>query len=61
MVSPLTMQYLSSKDHRRVSASMRKAAEVQVKRRRQAFHLDRVTLEEQLVEEVGETYGSGQF
>ena len=41
---------LSSKDHHRVSASVMKA-EVQVKKRRQALHLDRVTLEEQQVEE----------
>ena len=36
-------------------------AEVQVKRRRQALHLDRVTLEEQQVDEEGETYGAGRF
>ncbi len=59
-VSPLTMQYLSSKDHRRVSASMVKA-EVQVKRRRQVLHLDRVTLEEELVEEEGEMLVLGDF
>ena len=57
-VSPLTMQYLSFKDHHRVSASGMKA-EVQVKRRRQALHLDRVTLEEEQVKEEGETYGAG--
>ena len=59
-VSSLIMQYLSSKDHHRVSASVMKV-EVQVKRRRQALHLDRVTLEEQQVEEEGETYGAGRF
>ena len=58
--SPLTMQYLSSKDHHRVSTSVMKA-EVQVKRRRQALHLDRMTLEEQQVEEEGEMYVAGRF
>ena len=60
IISPLTMQYLSSKDHHRVSASVMKA-EVQVKRRRQALHLDRVTLAEQQVEKEGETYGAERF
>ena len=59
-VFPLTMRYLSSKDHHRVSASVMKA-EVQVKRRRQTLHLDGMTLEEELVEEEGETYGAGRF
>ena len=54
------MQYLSYKDHHRVSASVMKA-EVQVKRRRQALHMDRMTLEEQQVEEEGEMYGAGRF
>ena len=54
------MQYLSYKDHHRVSASVMKA-EVQVKRRRQALHLDRMTLEEQQVEEEGEMYVAGRF
>ena len=44
-VSPLMRQYLSDKDHHRVSASVMKA-EVQVKRRKQALHLDRVALAE---------------
>ena len=57
-VSPLTMH--SSKDHHRVSASVMKA-EVQVKRRRLAVHQDRVILEEQQVEDEGETYGAGRF
>ena len=47
-VSPPTRQYLSDKDHHRVSASVMKA-EAQVKRRRQAEHLDRVALAEQQV------------
>ena len=59
-VSPLTVQYLSSKDHHRVSASVM-MAEVQVKRRRQALHRDRETLEEQQVEEERETYSAGRF
>ena len=54
-VSPLMRQNPSDKDHHRVSASVMKA-EVQVKRRRQALHLDRVALAEQQ-----ETYGSGMF
>ena len=45
-VSPPTRQYLSDKDHHRVSASVMKV-EAQVKRRRQAQHLDRVALAEQ--------------
>ena len=64
-VSPPTRQYLSDKDHHRVSASVMKA-EAQVKRRWQAQHLDRVALAEQQVAEQqvaeeGETYGSGRF
>ena len=59
-VSPLTRQNLSDKDHHSVSASVMKA-EAQVKRRRQALHLDRVALEEQQVAEEGETYSSGRF
>ena len=59
-VSPPTRQYLSDKDHHRVSASVMKA-EVQVKKRWQAQHLDRVALAEQQVAEEGETYGSGRF
>ena len=59
-VSPPMRQYLSDKDHHRVSASVMKA-EVQVKRRWQAQHLDRVALAEQQVAEEGETYGSGRF
>ena len=59
-ISPLTRQYLSDKDYHRVWAFVVKA-EVQVKRRRQALHLDRVTLAEQQVAEEGETYGSGRF
>ena len=54
------MQYLSYKDHHWVSASVMKA-EVQVKRRRQALHLDRMTLKEQQVEEEGEMYVAGRF
>ena len=54
-VSPLTRQYLSDKDHHRVSASVMKA-EAQVKRRRH-----RVALAEQQVAEEVETYGSGRF
>ena len=53
-------QYLSDKDHHRVSASVMKV-EAQVKRRRQALHLDRVALAELQVAEEGETYGSGRF
>ena len=53
-------QYLSDKDHHRVSASVMKAV-VQVKRRWQAQHLDRVELADQQVVEEGETYGSGRF
>ena len=60
IVSPLTRQYLSDKDHQRVSASVMKA-EALVKRKRQALHLDRVALEEQQVAEEGKTYGSGRF
>ena len=54
-VSPPMRKYLSDKDHHRVSASVMKV-EAQVKRRRQAQHLDRVALAEE-----GETYGSGRF
>ena len=43
-VSPLMRQHLSDKDHHCVSASVMKA-EAQVKRRRQALHLDKVVLE----------------
>ena len=43
-----------------MSASMIKA-EVQAKRRRQALHQDRVTLEEQQVDGEGETCGAGRF
>ena len=43
-------QYLSDKDHHRVSASVMKA-EVPVKRKKQDLYLDRVTLEEQQVAE----------
>ena len=60
MFSPLTRQYLSDKDHHSVSATVMKA-EAQVKRRRQAQHLDRVALAEQQVAEEGEIYGSGRF
>ena len=59
-VSLLTRQYLSDKDHHRVSSSVMKA-EAQVKWRRQALHLDRVVLEEQQVVKEGVTYGSGRF
>ena len=59
-VSPPTRQYLSDKDHHRVSASVMKV-EAQVKRRRQAQHLDKVVLAEQQVVEEGETYGAGGF
>ena len=55
IVSSPTRQYLSDKDHHRVSASVMKA-EAQVKRRWQAQHLDRVALAEE-----GETYGYGRF
>ena len=58
-VSP-PRQYLSDKDHHRVLTSVMKA-EAQVKRTRQALHLDRVALEEQQVAEEGETYSSGRF
>ena len=44
-ISPLTRQYLSDKDYHKVWTFVVKA-EVQVKRRRQPLHLDRVTLEE---------------
>ena len=43
-----------------MSASVMKT-EVQVTRRRQAQHLDRVALEVQQVAEEGETYGPGRF
>ena len=59
-VSPPMRQYHSDKDHHRVSASVMKV-EAQVKRRRQAQHLDKVALAEQQVAEEGETYGSGRF
>ena len=73
-VSPLTRQYLSDKDHHRVSASVMKAEALVkrrkqarhldrvalVKRRRQARHLDRLALEEEQVAEDG-AYGSGRF
>ena len=36
-------------------------AKLQVKRRRQALHQDRVTLEEKQVDGEGETYGAGRF
>ena len=54
-VSPIMRQYLSYKDNHRVSASVMKA-EVQVKRRWQALHL-----EEQQVAQERETYGSVRF
>ena len=47
-VSPPMRQYLSDKDHHRVSASVMKA-EALVKRRWQAQHLNRVALAEQQV------------
>ena len=59
-IYPPMRQYLSDKDHHRVSASVMEV-EAQVKRRRQDQHLNRVALAEQQVAEEGETYGSGRF
>ena len=59
-VSPPMRQYLSDKDHHRMSASVMKA-EAQVKKRWKAQLLDRVALAEQQVAEEGETYGFGRF
>jgi len=59
-VAPYTSLYLQSRDIRRVSGAEYKAPNM-VKKRRQALQLDRVTQEEELIEEESESYGAGQF
>lgn len=59
-VTPNTRNYLQAKDTRRVSGAQYKAQDL-VRKRRQALHLDRVSLEEQQIEEEGVTYGAGEF